>query len=172
MIPKRDKIFYERQNKVVEKLALIHLSPNESKYCLVVLRKTFLFGKYEDTIRREQMAMLTGMAGTTVSDVKKRLKERGIIHSELSVIRFNLNIDQWEKVKVSLPFKKVKVSLPKGQGRAEEKGQGIITLQRNYKLNSSKKVLSKAKERGKERKVPKGLKQFQEDLKNMPGLKK
>ncbi|MBA7545049.1 hypothetical protein ES705_37411 [subsurface metagenome] len=44
-----------------------------------------------------------------------------------------MNTDQWEKVKVSLPFKKVKVSLPKGQGRAEKKGQGILTLQRNYK---------------------------------------
>ncbi|MBA7530423.1 hypothetical protein ES705_22630 [subsurface metagenome] len=130
---KRTKEFYERMNRVADNLAKTDLSQNDNKYCWVLFRKTFLYGKYEDLIKRDLMARLTGMAGTTVSDIKKRLLERNIIHANASVIGFNLNTDQWEKVKVSLPFKKVKVSLPKGQGRAEEKGQGIVTLQRNYK---------------------------------------
>ena len=172
MEKRRDPIFYARQNKVVDKLALTYLSPNESKYCLVVLRKTFLFGKYEDLIRRDQMAMLTGMEGTTVSNIKTKLKKRNIIHSKGSIIRFNLNIDEWEKVKVSLPFEKVKVSLPKGKGRAEKKGKGTVTLQRNYKLNSSKKVFSKPTQEKIEREPSKERDKFFEVLRNPEGFKK
>jgi len=130
---RRTREFYWFQNKVMEKLALTHLSPNESKYCWVVFRKTFGFGKYQDLIKRDLMARLTGIAETTASGVKKRLIKRNIIYANTSIQGFNLNTDLWEKVKLSLPFEKVKVSLQKGQGRAEKKGQGIITLQRTTK---------------------------------------
>lgn len=150
MITKKDKEFYERQNKVVDKLALTHLSPNESKYCLVVLRKTFLWSKYEDLIKRELMAKLTGMDKTTVSTVKMRLIKRNIIYVKSSVVRFNLNIDQWEKVKVSSLFEKVKVSSRESEGRADKKGEGIVTLQRTNKVNISKKEISYRKLSGKE----------------------
>jgi len=147
---KRDKIFYSRQNRVIDKLAMTHLSPNESKYCWEVFRKTFAFGKYEDVIKRGQMAMLTGMDPTTASKIKKRLVKRNIIHANASMIRFNLNIDQWEKVKVSSLFEKVKVSSPDSEGRADKKGEGIVTLQRNYKVNISKKENFYKKLSGKE----------------------
>lgn len=136
----RTKEFYERMNRVMEKLALTHLSPNESKYCMVVLRKTFGYGKYQDLIKRDLMARLTGMNPVTVSRTKMMLTKRNIIHANISIIGFNLNIDEWEKVTVSLPFKKVTVSLPKGNSRAEKKGNSIVTLQRNYKENSKKGV--------------------------------
>lgn len=172
MEKRRDPIFYARQNKVVDKLALTHLSPNESKYCLVVLRKTFLFGKYEDLIKRGQMAMLTGMDPTTASTVKQRLMKRNIIHAKASYIRFNLNIDEWEKVKVSSLFEKVKVSSPNSEGKADKKGEGIVTVQRNYKVNSSKKVSSKPTQEKKEREPSEAREQFFKDLRNPEGIKK
>lgn len=146
----RTKEFYSRMNRVADKLALTNLSPNENKYCWVVFRKTFMFGEYEDYISRSQRAILTGMAETTVSDVKKRLIKRNIIQQNGRNTGFNLNIGQWEKVKVSLPFEKVKVSLPKGQGKAEKKGQGIVTLQRTTNELSPKKDSFYKKLSGKE----------------------
>lgn len=147
---KRDKEFYERQNRILEKLASINLSPNENKYCWVLFRKTFGYGKYEDRISRSQMALKTGIAETTVSDVKKRLVDKNIIQVNSKNKGFNLNTDQWEKVKVSLPFKKVKVSGLKGQGRAEEKGQGIMTYKETTKKTLQRKGNCYAKLSGKE----------------------
>lgn len=118
---KRTKEFYEKVNRVMEKIALSNLSPNDNKYCWVLFRKTFGYGKYEDRISRSQMANLTGMAETTVSDVQTRLRKRNIIQVNGKNKGFNLNTDQWEKVKVSLPFEKVKVSGLKGQGIVTKK---------------------------------------------------
>ncbi|MBA7531184.1 hypothetical protein ES705_23395 [subsurface metagenome] len=75
-----------------------------------------------------------------------------------------MNTDQWEKVKVSLPFKKVKVSLPKGQGRAEEKGQGILTVQRNYKENSKKGGVGLKKLSYKEKEKLEGKEWLEQDM--------
>jgi phage replication O-like protein O len=132
----RTKEFYERMNKVMEKIALTHLSPNEGKYCWVVFRKTYGFGKYEDLIKRDLMARLTGMDKTTVSSVKSRLIKKSIIQANGDIIRFNLNIDQWEIVKVSSLLRTVKVSSLNSEGRAEKNSEGIVTLQRTNKENS------------------------------------
>jgi phage replication O-like protein O len=134
----RDKDFYKFQNKVLERLSKTEMSPNEHKYCWLLFRETLGYGKYETKISRSRISDLTGMAETTASDVKKRLVNRNIIHTNISVVGFKPNISKWEKVKVSLPFEKVKVSLLKGQGRAEKKGQGIVTLRTKKKENSKK----------------------------------
>ena len=135
---KRTKEFYERMNGVADKIALTKLSPNEHKYCWIVFRKTFMHGKCRDYISRSQMAKLTGMAETTASDVKKRLVERNIIKQSGKITGFNIDTGQWEKVKVSLPFGKVKVSL--------QKGQGIITKRSRYH-NTTKKLSKETTQR-------------------------
>ena len=134
----RTKEFYERMNKIMEKLALTYLSPNESKYCWVVFRKTYGFGKYEDLIKRDLMARLTKMDKTTVSSIKSRLRKRSIILANGDIIRLNLNTAQWEIVKVSSLLKIVKVSSLNSEGRAEKNSEGIVTLQRTNKENSKK----------------------------------
>lgn len=114
MGPKRDKEFYERMNRVNEKLAKTKLSENDGKYCWALFRKTFGYGKYEDRISRLQFAEMTGILEVHVSRVEKRLKKRNIIYENSKTTGFNLNIDQWEKVPLSVPFQKVPLSVQKG----------------------------------------------------------
>ena len=129
----RNKEFYERQNKIVEKLAKSNLSGSDLKYCLVVFRKTFGFGKYEDRISRSQIAEMTNMAEVSVSRTGKRLKKRRILIKKGKIKGFNLNTNTWEKVTMLLPFQKVTKLLPKGNNQAEKKGNEAVTYKETTK---------------------------------------
>ncbi len=160
----RTKEFYERMNKVMEKIALTYLSPNEGKYCWVVFRKTYGFGKYEDLIKRDLMARLTGMDKTTVSSVKSRLIKKSIILANGDIIRLNLNTDQWEIVKVSSLLKIVKVSSLNSEGRAEKNSEGIVTLQRTNKEISKEGGVGLKKLNYKEKEKLEGKEWLEQDM--------
>ena len=119
----RTKEFYEFQNKVMENLRDTYLSPNESKYCWTLYRKTCGYGEYKDKISRKKIAEKTRISETHVSDVERRLKERNIIHVNSKYKGFNPDIAKWEKVQVSGPFEKVQVSGLKGPGIGTKKVQ-------------------------------------------------
>jgi phage replication O-like protein O len=134
----RTEEFYKRQNRVMEKLAKTHLSPNESKYCWALFRKTFGYGEYKEFIKRGLMTFLTGLSRSRVSYIKKRLKERNIIFENSSVMGFNLNTDQWEMLQVSGTFKMLQVSGTNVTDRGYKNVTGIGTLLRTNKENSKK----------------------------------
>ena len=136
---KRTKEFYEKMNRVMEKLAKTHLSPNESKYCWALFRKTFGYGEYKEFIKRGLMSFLTGLSRSRVSYIKKRLKERNIIFEKSSVMGFNLNTDQWEMLQVSGTFKMLQVSVPNVTDRGYKNVTGIGPLLRTNKVTSPKK---------------------------------
>ena len=147
---KRTKEFYERINRVMEKLAKTHLSPNESKYCWALFRKTFGYGEYKEFIKRGLMSFLTGLSRSRVSYIKKRLKERNIIFENSSVMGFNLNTDQWEMLQVSGTFKMLQVSVPNVTDRGSKNVTGIGTLLRTNEVTSPKKENFYKKLSGKE----------------------
>ena len=134
----RTKEFYKRQNRVMEKLAKTHLSPNESKYCWALFRKTFGYGEYKEFIKRGLMTFFTDLSRSRVSYIKKRLKERNIIFENSSVMGFNLNTDQWEMLQVSGTFKMLQVSGTNVTDRGYKNVTGIGTLLRTNKENSKK----------------------------------
>ncbi|MBA7544177.1 hypothetical protein ES705_36529 [subsurface metagenome] len=133
MIIARDKEFYERMNRVNEHLAKIELSQNDNKYCWLLFRKTFGYGKYEDKISRSQIADSTEILEVNVSRAERRLKKRNIIHANSKLKGFNLNTDQWQKVSLSIPFKKVSLSIQKGIAGVEKKGIAVDTYKETTK---------------------------------------
>ena len=135
---KRDKEFYARQNKILDKLAKSNLSGTDLKYCLVLYRKTFGYGKYEDRISRSQIAIMTGMLEVNVSRTEKRLRNKNIIFANSKTKGFNLNTDQWEKVSTLIPFKKVSDLIPKGINQADKKGISIDTYKETTKKSPNK----------------------------------
>ena len=147
---KRDKEFYTRSNKIIEKLAKSNLSGTDLKYCLVLYRKTFGYGKYEDRISRSQIAFMTGILEVHVSRTEKRLKDKKIIHKNSKSKGFNLNTDQWEKVPGLVPFKKVPELVSKGTNRAEKKGTNAGTYKETTKKSPNKGVRSRSKRTRKE----------------------
>lgn len=129
----RNKEFYEKMNRIIEKLAKSNLSGTDLKYCLVIFRKTFGFGKYEDRISRSQIAEMTNMAEVSVSRTGSKLKKRRILIKKGKIKGFNLNTNTWEKVTMLLPFEKVTGLLPKGNNQAEKKGNNAVTYKETTK---------------------------------------
>ncbi len=134
----RTKEFYRFQNRILEELGRTNLSQNEGKYCWRLYRETFAYGELKAKIFRDRISDLTGISGTHVSDVERRLKERNIIIVSSKNKGFNLDITKWEKVQLSGHFKKVQLPGQKGPGRAEKKGPAIRTLLTKKKENSKK----------------------------------
>ncbi|MBA7530426.1 hypothetical protein ES705_22633 [subsurface metagenome] len=134
----RTKEFYKFQNRVLEKLSKSGLSQNDNKYCWLLFRETFGYGNLKAKISRDRISDLTGISGTHVSDVERRLKERNIIVISSKNKGFNLDITKWQKVQLSGHFKKVQLSGLKGPGKAEKKGPAIRTLLTKKKENSKK----------------------------------
>lgn len=138
MEPKRTKEFYERMNRVNEKLAETKLSENDGRYCWALFRKTFGYGKYEDRISRSQFAEMTGILEVNISRSERRLKKRNIIYENGKTTGFNLDIGQWEKVSLSIPFQKVSIAIQKGIDRAEKKGIAVDTYKETTKKATKK----------------------------------
>ncbi|GAI76361.1 unnamed protein product, partial [marine sediment metagenome] len=111
---KRTKEFYEFQNRVMEKLALTNLYPNDSKYCWDLFRETCGYGDFEVKRSRKMISDHTGILEVNVSRTEKRLKERNIIIVRGKYKGFNPDIAKWEKVSVPIPFEKVSVPIQKG----------------------------------------------------------
>ena len=138
---KRTKEFYERMNKVNEKLASMDLSGEQNRYCWALFRKTLAWGKYEDRISRSQIAEMTGMLEVNVSRTKRELKKGNIIQCNGKIQRFNLNIEQWKKVSIRIPIKKVSIRIQKGIHQAEKKG-----IHRDTYKETTKKTLKEGRD--------------------------
>jgi len=118
----RTKEFYKRQNRILEKLAKTDLSPDQAKYCFALFRKTFGYGKYEDSISRVQFKGLTGILEVNISRVRRRLKERNIIHKDAIREGFNLNTGIWETVSGLILSETVSGLIPDSINQSEKKG--------------------------------------------------
>jgi len=142
---KRDKEFYARSNRILEKLASSNLSGYDLKYCIALYRKTFGYGKYEDRISRSQISSMTGILEVHVSRAEKRLKDKNIIHVNSKAKGFNLNNDQWEKVPGLVPFKKVPGLVLKGTNQADKKGTRVGTYKETTKKLTKEGAVLKQK---------------------------
>jgi phage replication O-like protein O len=110
----RTKESYEFQNKVMENLRNTHLSPNESKYCWTLYRKTCGYGEYNAKISRIDISDFTDILEVNVSRTEQSLKSRKIIYVNGKIKGFNPDIAKWEKVSLLIPFQKVSLLIQKG----------------------------------------------------------
>ena len=137
----RDKEFYKRSNKILEKLAWISLTEYQHKYCLILYRKTFGFGKYEDIISRSQFEELTGMDPTNVSHVRNQLKKRNIFHKKGNIEGFNLNTNQWDKVFVQTLLKIVSPQTLNSVSQADKNSVSTNTYKETTKKLTKEGVI-------------------------------
>jgi phage replication O-like protein O len=85
-------------NKVLEHLAQIHLSGNEFKITLAIIRKTFGYGKKVDYIANSQLQTTTGLHKTVVSRCLKALEDKNIVLREKKNIGIRRDFDGWKAV--------------------------------------------------------------------------
>ena len=117
----RTKEFYEFQNKVMENLRDTYLSPNESKYCWTLYRKTCGYGEYNAKISRSDISGFTDILEVHVSRTEQGLKSRNIIYVNGKIKGFNPDITKWQKVPHTVPFEKVPPPVQKGTARGTKK---------------------------------------------------
>jgi len=97
-------------NEIMEALSKINLSPYEMRVLLVIMRKTYGWGKKSDKIPLSQIVEITGIAKPNVSRAMKSLVSRSIvISSDNKRIGVNKNHDQWLSVAIT-PKKDKKLS--------------------------------------------------------------
>ena len=109
----RTKEFYEFQNRVMENLRDTYLSPNESKYCWTLYRKTCGYGEYNAKISRSDISGFTDILEVHVSRTEQGLKSRNIIYVNGKIKGFNPDISKWEKLSLSITFKKLSLPIQK-----------------------------------------------------------
>ena len=85
-------------NEILEKLMKLHLSPNQWRVLLCIIRKTYGFKKKVDYIANSQIQTATGLGKSVVSRALRELQARNIItrNGKVSGIQ-----KDWEKWKVS-----------------------------------------------------------------------
>ncbi|MBA7546004.1 hypothetical protein ES705_38386 [subsurface metagenome] len=122
----RTKEFYEFQNKVMENLRDTYLSPNESKYCWTLYRKTCGYGEYNAKISRSDISDSTGILEVHISRTEQGLKSRNIIYVNGKIKGFNPDISKWEKVPHTVPFEKVPPLVQKGTATGTKKVPPLV----------------------------------------------
>jgi len=96
--PQLEDGYTEIANELLEALMRLHLSPNQWRVLLSIIRKTYGFRKKVDYIANSQIQTATVLGKTVVSRALRELQERDIIlrNGKLSGIQ-----KDWEKWKVS-----------------------------------------------------------------------
>ncbi len=135
----RTKEFYEFQNKVMENLRDTYLSPNESKYCWTLYRKTCGYGEYNAKISRSDISGFTRILEVHVSRTEQRLKSRNIIYVNGKIKGFNPDISKWEKVPPLVPFQKVPPLVLKGTAAGTKKVPPLVPPLSTKALRNPKK---------------------------------
>ena len=102
-------------NEIVEALARIRLSGEESQCLWVLFRKTYCWHKKEDKISLSQFALMTGLSRPAVARAIKKLLSKKITeiikndNSYINIYRFNKDFDQWKPLskKITVLSKKI-----------------------------------------------------------------
>jgi len=105
--------FYERMNKVMEKLSKTDLSKYESKYCWTLFRNTYGYGEYEVKILGRKIAEKTGILEENIYRTEKRLKSRNIIKINGKIKGFNWNTEEWENLSTAIGFQNLSTAIGK-----------------------------------------------------------
>jgi len=134
-MPVRTKEFYEKMNRVMEKIAKTKLSENAGRYAWGLFRNSYGFGKYEVEIKGSKMAEITGMYESNVSDIQTKLEKRKIIYVNGRIKGFNINTDEWENLQLPVTFKNLQLPGRKTYSYQEEK----LTATSNLSLVTKRK---------------------------------
>ncbi len=96
--------FTKIANELLEALIRIDLSGHCFRLCLLVIRKTYGFGKKEDVISLSQMAKMSGLSKSRCSQIINMLEDRNIVtvsdfcNGLTKKYRFNKDFETWKTV--------------------------------------------------------------------------
>jgi phage replication O-like protein O len=95
-------------NEILEALAKIKLSPNESRILWLIIRKTYGWHKKTDWISLSQIVEGTGIAKPNVCRTLKSLTSRNIIvRPDRKYVGFQKDYTKWTCKKLSVPIMSV-----------------------------------------------------------------
>ena len=83
-------------NEIMERLAMIQISPSDWRVLLVILRKTYGFHKKVDKIANFQIVEATGLCKAVVSRSLARLHSRNLIVRDGKNIAFQKDWELWQ----------------------------------------------------------------------------
>ena len=169
------KIEYEFtavDNKMLEALIKIRLPANERSILDIILRQTIGYQVKEKWISWSTLEKMSGIDKRNISKLIKSLEKKGIIFKNGRIYSVERDLNKWEGVSPEIHLKEVSSEIHPDVSDDTLKVSSEIQTKETPKESFKRKVLSKAKEGGKEREAPDGLKQLREDLRKMPGLEK
>ncbi len=88
-------------NEILEHLAKMHLSPNQWRVLLCVIRKTYGFHKKVDHIANSQIVEATGLCKAVVSRALAALSDQNIISRNGRLVGVVKDWEKWQKLAVS-----------------------------------------------------------------------
>ncbi len=136
-------------NEIVEALAKIRLSGEETQCLWVILRKTYCWHKKEDQISLSQFSLATGLTRPSVARALKKLLTKKITeiikkdNTYINIYRFNKDFDQWQPL-----TKKITVLTKKIRG-VDNIDNRVLTKMYNTKESITKETITKEREIGK-----------------------
>lgn len=93
--PQLDDGFIRIVNAIIEALARVQISGHAWRLLMVVIRKTYGWGKKCDWISNSQFVALTGMNKQRVSEAMKELRERNILMRSGLSVGLQKDYTQW-----------------------------------------------------------------------------
>ena len=85
-------------NEILERLARMHLSPNQWQVLLCIIRRTYGFHKKVDYIANRQIVESTGLCKAVVSRVLHDLNDLSLIIRNGKLIGFQKDWEKWGKL--------------------------------------------------------------------------
>lgn len=117
-------------NEIVEQLAKIQLSGYESRYLWVLWRKTYGWGKAEDTISNSQFTEATGLSRQHIWHTEQRLLKRKIVAKNGYKLSFNKNYEEWLSV---ADFRNIVAKNGNTAKKQVNKGSSVVAKNGNKK---------------------------------------
>ena len=117
-------------NEIMDALACTYMSSYESQFIWYLFRKTYGWGKKEDTIALSQFSAGTGMHRSHVSRTKKKLLSRRIVTQTGNKIAFNKYHNQWQKLPKQVTDK-YNITQTGNNGGGTQTGKWVLPKQVN-----------------------------------------
>lgn len=151
--PQRENGHVRIANELVEQLAKVNLSPYEWRVLLIILRKTWAWGKKVDYVAVSQIATMTGLHKQHASRAKLSLLTKGLLVEQSGKIGFNKDYDKWAIKGESVTSRGDGIVTGIGDGVTDTGYGGVTNLgdgvtSRGYK-SSPAEALQKKKETNK-----------------------
>lgn len=134
--PQKENGYTPIANELLEKLYFAPLNGSELKICLMVIRKTYGYGKKEDWISLSQFSKEISLPRQNVCRVLKKLVANKLLLKTEMRLKLNKNYDEW------LVAKK-RPSRQRGNEVVANEAIRVVANRRHTKDNITKEIITK-----------------------------